>query len=70
MIRVAVAAEPDNPAYLDSLGWVLFKLKKFEERFPVHGTRGCGLGGTQRKGQSSFYGQVLERGRNPFEQGC
>lgn len=31
MIRVAVAAEPDNPAYLDSLGWVLFKLKKFEE---------------------------------------
>lgn len=31
MIRLAVAAEPDNPAYLDSLGWVLFKLEKFKE---------------------------------------
>ena len=31
MIRKAVEAEPDNAAYLDSLGWVLFKLGKFEE---------------------------------------
>lgn len=31
MIRKAVAAEPENAAYLDSLGWVLFKLGKFEE---------------------------------------
>lgn len=31
MIRIAVAAEGDNPSYLDSLGWVLFKLGRFEE---------------------------------------
>lgn len=31
MIRKAVAAEPENAAYLDSLGWVLFKLGKYEE---------------------------------------
>lgn len=28
MIRRAVAAEPENPAYLDSMGWVLFKQGK------------------------------------------
>ncbi|MBI1311234.1 tetratricopeptide repeat protein [bacterium] len=31
MIEKAVAAEPENAAYLDSLGWVLFKLKEFEK---------------------------------------
>ena len=31
MIRKAVAEEPDNYAYLDSLGWVLFKRGKFQE---------------------------------------
>ena len=31
MIRRAVQAEPDNVAYLDSLGWVLFRLGRFEE---------------------------------------
>ena len=31
MIRKAVAAEPENAAYLDSMGWVLFKLGKFKE---------------------------------------
>jgi len=31
MIEKAVAAEPENPAYLDSMGWVLFKLKQFEK---------------------------------------
>jgi tetratricopeptide (TPR) repeat protein len=31
MIRIAVAAEGDNPSYLDSLGWVLFKLGRLEE---------------------------------------
>ena len=31
MIRIAVAAEGDNPAYLDSLGWVLFKQGKLTE---------------------------------------
>ena len=31
MIRKAVADDPDNYAYLDSLGWVLFKRGKFQE---------------------------------------
>ena len=31
MIRIAVEAEGDNPSYLDSLGWVLFKLGRLEE---------------------------------------
>jgi Tfp pilus assembly protein PilF len=31
MIRVAVAAEPDNGSFLDSLGWVLYKRGKFDE---------------------------------------
>ena len=36
MIRKAVAEDPDNYAYLDSLGWVLFKRGKFEEaRVPL-----------------------------------
>jgi tetratricopeptide (TPR) repeat protein len=34
MIRKAVAAKPDNGAYLDSLGWVLFKREKYEEALP------------------------------------
>ena len=29
MIRKAVAAEPDQPAYLDSLGWLLFRKGDF-----------------------------------------
>lgn len=35
MIRIAVQAEPDNPAYLDSLGWVLFRRNKYEEALTV-----------------------------------
>ncbi len=31
MIRLAVTAEPKNVAYLDSMGWVLFKLGRYEE---------------------------------------
>jgi tetratricopeptide (TPR) repeat protein len=31
LIRVAVDAEPDNQAFLDSLGWVLYKRGKFDE---------------------------------------
>ena len=31
LIRKAVAIEPDNGAYLDSLGWVNFRLNKLEE---------------------------------------
>jgi tetratricopeptide (TPR) repeat protein len=31
MIRKAVAAEPENASFLDSMGWVLFKKKQFEE---------------------------------------
>lgn len=31
MIELAVAAEPENPAFLDSLGWVYFKLKQYDK---------------------------------------
>lgn len=31
MIRVAVAAEPDNQAFLDSMGWVLYKRGRFAD---------------------------------------
>lgn len=31
MIRKAVDAEPNNAAYLDSMGWVLYKLGQFQE---------------------------------------
>lgn len=31
MIRIAVESQGDNPAYLDSLGWVLFRLGRFAE---------------------------------------
>ncbi len=31
LVRNAVAAEPDNSAYLDSLGWVLYKRGQFTE---------------------------------------
>ncbi|MBN1395476.1 MAG: tetratricopeptide repeat protein [Pirellulales bacterium] len=31
MIRRAVAAEPQNAAYRDSLGWVLFRMKKYPQ---------------------------------------
>jgi tetratricopeptide (TPR) repeat protein len=31
MIQFAVSAEPENDAYRDSLGWVLFRLDRYEE---------------------------------------
>jgi Tfp pilus assembly protein PilF len=31
LIRKAVLAEPDNAAFLDSLGWVLYKRGRFDE---------------------------------------
>ena len=34
MIERALAADPDNAAYLDSLGWVLFRLGKPKEALP------------------------------------
>jgi tetratricopeptide (TPR) repeat protein len=34
MIRRAVAAEPDNEAFLDSLGWVLYKQGRLDEARP------------------------------------
>jgi tetratricopeptide (TPR) repeat protein len=34
MIRRAVAAEPDNEAFLDSLGWVLYKQGRFNDAHP------------------------------------
>jgi tetratricopeptide (TPR) repeat protein len=34
MIRKAVKAEPENAAYLDSLGWVLYMREKYKEALP------------------------------------
>ena len=34
MIAKALKAEPENVAYLDSMGWVLFKLGKYAEAVP------------------------------------
>src|SRR5690606_14561350 len=31
MIQLAVAAQPDNAAYRDSLGWVLYRLGRYGE---------------------------------------
>ncbi len=31
LIRIAVAAEPDNQSFLDSLGWVLYKQGRFDQ---------------------------------------
>jgi Tfp pilus assembly protein PilF len=31
MIRKALASEPENAAYLDSMGWVLYRLGKLDE---------------------------------------
>ena len=42
MIRKAVAAEPDNEAYLDSLGWALYRLGGYSEAV-VHLERAVSL---------------------------
>ncbi len=31
MIQIAVRAEPDSAPFLDSMGWVLYKLKRYDE---------------------------------------
>ena len=31
MTQQAVAAEPENAAYLDSLGWALYRLERYDE---------------------------------------
>lgn len=35
LVRIAVEQEPDTPAYLDSLGWVLYKRGRFEQAEPL-----------------------------------
>ena len=37
LIREALAAQPDNPALLDSLGWVLYRRGQFAAALPVAG---------------------------------
>ncbi|MEM1207564.1 MAG: tetratricopeptide repeat protein [Acidobacteriota bacterium] len=34
MVRRAVSQDPDNGAYVDSLGWIYFQLGRFEEAKP------------------------------------
>lgn len=31
MITISIKAEPDNPSYLDTYGWIMFKLNKLDE---------------------------------------
>ncbi|HCS51734.1 tetratricopeptide repeat protein [Rubinisphaera sp.] len=31
MIKKAIEAEPENHAYLDSMGWILYRMKKYDE---------------------------------------
>lgn len=35
MIRLAVEAEPENAAYLDSLGWALYQMERYDEAIEV-----------------------------------
>ena len=35
LIEKAVAAQPDNQAYLDSLAWVYYRLKRYQEALQV-----------------------------------
>ncbi len=35
LVREALTAEPNNGAYLDSLGWVHFRLERFEDAFDL-----------------------------------
>jgi tetratricopeptide (TPR) repeat protein len=31
MVEIAIAADPDNTSYLDTIGWVHFKLGNYQE---------------------------------------
>lgn len=42
MIEAAVEAEPDNSAYQDSLGWVLFRLGQYDQAIVVLEKAACG----------------------------
>ena len=55
MIRKAVAAEPDNAAFLDSLGWVLYKNEKYEEAI-THLKKAIELLGEEE--DSTIYGHL------------
>ncbi|HAL85771.1 MAG TPA: hypothetical protein DCM31_02080 [Deferribacteraceae bacterium] len=33
LIESALAKDPENPAYLDSMGWVLYRFEKYEEAY-------------------------------------
>ncbi|KAA0258386.1 DUF3808 domain-containing protein [Deferribacter autotrophicus] len=33
LIKKALEIEPDNPAYIDSMGWVLYQMKRYEEAY-------------------------------------
>jgi tetratricopeptide (TPR) repeat protein len=60
MIEKALASEPENPAYLDSMGWVLYRLEQFAEA-RTHLEKAI----AQENGEDStiydHYGDVLEK---------
>jgi predicted Zn-dependent protease len=64
LIQMAVEAEPGNAAFLDSLGWVEFRLGRLEEA-EVRLRRAVELGGEDQGTVVAHHGEVLlELGQN------
>ncbi|HTW95889.1 MAG TPA: tetratricopeptide repeat protein, partial [Tepidisphaeraceae bacterium] len=60
LIRVAVAAEPDNQSFLDSMGWVLYKEGKFADA-AVYMKRAIGPAALPDPEVIDHYGDILYR---------
>ena len=58
MSRITIAAEPDNPTYLDTYGWILHLLGRDSEA-KVHLKRAVVYGGTDSPVVLSHYAEVL-----------
>jgi tetratricopeptide (TPR) repeat protein len=58
-IERALKVEPDNPSYIDSLGWALFKQGKFEEAEPHLQKAASAL--PEQSVIQDHYGDVLAR---------
>ena len=60
MIRRAVEAEPENPAYQDSLGWVLYRMGRFAEALPPLEKAAKAMGDEMDATVLEHLGDVLE----------
>jgi tetratricopeptide (TPR) repeat protein len=54
MIETAIAAEPDNQAYLDSYGWILYRLGRYQEALAAQ------LQAVEPRGSREIDGVVLD----------